>query len=175
MLRWQLMSATAVKQAKSKTLNKHEVIAILGRSKRTIETWISDGRLPCTYLDGRNGRQAFFDPADVARLKREIEKPVAKTVKERLPTKEPAKIAAPSIALPPPDYWADVAKLVGALAPAPARPWLTIDEATAELGLTRKWLLTEAESAKRNGAIRDMGKGARGGRWRFNREALAKS
>ena len=69
--------------------------------------------------------------------------------------------------------------------PAP-RPWLTVDEAVEFSGLTKQWLRSLAESAVKGAvegdltplevriAIRDMGKGSRGGRWRFHRDSLEK-
>ena len=52
----------------------------------------------------------------------------------------------------------------------PPTRWLTIDEAISFSGLTRAWLLKEAESGNHAEVIRDMGKGAHGGRWRFLRD-----
>jgi predicted DNA-binding transcriptional regulator AlpA len=59
-----------------KTLTKHEVIALLGKSKRTIDTYMSDGRLPYHYVQGPNGKQAEFDAGDVERLKRVLDTPI---------------------------------------------------------------------------------------------------
>lgn len=67
-----------------------------------------------------------------------------------------------------------LARAVDVLArPKPeTRPWLTLDEAVAYSGLTRKWLLQNAEMD--SNLVLDMGSHARGGRWRFNREGLGK-
>ena len=59
-----------------KTLNKTEVIALLGKSKRTIDTYMADGRLKYHYVNGPNGKQSEFYAADVERLKRELEAPM---------------------------------------------------------------------------------------------------
>jgi hypothetical protein len=177
------MPSTAVKPAKSKTLDKREVIAILGKSKRTVETYIASGRLPCTYVNGRNGKQAYFDPADVARLKREIDNPVSSVAKVRTLAVERQQPAppAPAALLPPPDYWADVARLVAALAPAPVtppKPWLTLDEAAEFSGLPKSWLLAQARldaSGYAERCISAINVGTeKQVRWRFNRDALAK-
>lgn len=56
-----------------------------------------------------------------------------------------------------------------------SRPWLTLDEAVEFSGLTRPWLLHEAEAGQGSIAIRDMGKHTRGGRWRFFRDDLGKA
>jgi predicted DNA-binding transcriptional regulator AlpA len=60
----------------TKILNKNEVIALLGRSKRTIDTYMADGRLPYHYVQGLNGRQSAFLAADVENLKRDLEAPI---------------------------------------------------------------------------------------------------
>lgn len=60
----------------TKTLTKNEVIALLGRSKRTIDTYMADGRLKYHYVNGPNGKQSAFDLADVERLKRDLEAPI---------------------------------------------------------------------------------------------------
>jgi hypothetical protein len=46
------------------------------------------------------------------------------------------------------------------------RPWMTIEEATVALQASRALLLRMAESNQYPRTFRDMGKGARGGRWR---------
>src|ERR1035438_6442490 len=58
--------------------------------------------------------------------------------------------------------------------PATQPPWLTIEEAVAWSGLTKRWLLECAKGRllpvdpwAEPHHIRDMGKGTRGGRWRF--------
>jgi hypothetical protein len=68
-----------------KTLTKHEVIALLGKSKRTIDTYMKDGRLPYHYVHGPNGKQAEFHAADVERLKRDLDTPIERGVVERAP------------------------------------------------------------------------------------------
>jgi hypothetical protein len=50
-------------------------------------------------------------------------------------------------------------------APRPLGRWLTIDEAIEHSHLTRAFLLKAAETGAMT--VLDMGKGARGGRWRF--------
>jgi hypothetical protein len=54
----------------------------------------------------------------------------------------------------------------------PERPWLTLPEAAEQSGLTERWLVQAAEKNTRG--IRDMGRGSRGGRWRFHRSFLAR-
>jgi predicted DNA-binding transcriptional regulator AlpA len=50
-------------------MSKTEVCAYLGKSKRTIESYVASGRLPAKYVNGPNGKTASFDPADVEAVK----------------------------------------------------------------------------------------------------------
>ena len=63
----------------------------------------------------------------------------------------------------------------GSLIKAPLKPWLTLEEAAEYSGLTRKWLLKEAEAGQGAIAVRDMGGRVRGGRWRFLRADLGRA
>lgn len=47
----------------------------------------------------------------------------------------------------------------------PLGSWMTLDEAVTVSQLSRAWLLAAAEAG--TVSVRDMGKGARGGRWRY--------
>jgi hypothetical protein len=57
--------------------------------------------------------------------------------------------------------------------PAP-KPWLTLAAASEFSGLTRRWLLGQTKMIAPKIGILDMGKGARGGQWRFSRADLEK-
>jgi excisionase family DNA binding protein len=171
------MQPNAARLAPSKTLSKREVIDFLGKSKRTIETYIADGRLPCRYFNGPNGKQAEFDRADAERLKRDLDEPMVRavTVKETAQnftgaavTKIASPVAAASAAGADRLQQLLAAVLEGRLVERP-KPWLTLDEAAEYSGLPRAWLLVQA----RSGALRavNVGQGSRE-RWRFNREAL---
>jgi uncharacterized protein YodC (DUF2158 family) len=61
-------------------LTKREVVVRLGKSKRTVETYIADGRLNCHYVNGPNGKQAAFHEEDVERLKTELDTPMVRAV-----------------------------------------------------------------------------------------------
>lgn len=50
-------------------MSKTEVCAYLGKSKRTIESYVSSGRLPAKYVNGPNGKTATFERADVDAVK----------------------------------------------------------------------------------------------------------
>jgi hypothetical protein len=51
----------------------------------------------------------------------------------------------------------------------PLGVWMTVDEAVEHSHLSRSWLTAAAQAG--TVTVRDMGKGARGGRWRFYRRA----
>jgi len=108
------MPSLAAQPAATKNLTKREVIEALGKSKRTIETYIKDGRLACTYINGRNGRQALFDADAVAALKREIDTPAEKPAAPRIvpAAEKPAKTQPPDGAQ---FTLADVSRVVAAL------------------------------------------------------------
>lgn len=58
--------------------------------------------------------------------------------------------------------------------------WLTLRQATVYSGMPKSWLVDFAENAPAHKVtspvrVRDLGKGARGGRWRFHRESLEKA
>ncbi len=74
------MPSSGTQPAKSKTLSKREVIQFLGRSKRTVETYIAEGRLPVSYVNGRNGKEAVFQRSDVERFKREMDTPMVRAL-----------------------------------------------------------------------------------------------
>ena len=50
-------------------MSKAEVCQFLGKSKRTIETYVTSGKLPCQYFEGPNGKTARFLRADVEAVK----------------------------------------------------------------------------------------------------------
>lgn len=175
------MPSSGAQPAKSKTLSKREVIEYLGKSKRTVETYISSGRLPVQYINGANGKQAIFDRADVERFKRDMEEPMVRAV-------VPAGTTAPRdstyersavTALAKTGEVGDFARLLDAIVrvrevdaqPKRWAPWLTLPEAVEFSGLPASYLLAQA----RAGTIRalNVGTGAREF-WRFHRASLAK-
>jgi excisionase family DNA binding protein len=66
-------------------MSKPEVCKYLGKSKRTIETYVSSGRLPATYFNGPNGQTAMFERADVEAVKEEKSKLWRATLKPAEP------------------------------------------------------------------------------------------
>lgn len=157
-------------------MNKREVCEYLGKSKRSVETYISSGRLTAKYFNGPNGKTTVFDRADVAAFKDRMSETYDPVIKD--PAGALALVKAQPVAVAPP------ARVFEPLPPAahqpPAaptprvKPWLTLEEAEAFSGLTARWLLTQAESAKPLVTVRDMGRHTRGGRWRFFRGDLVK-
>jgi hypothetical protein len=184
------MSSTGAKPAHAETpetMSKAEVCDYVGKSKRTIDSYIATGRLRVGYFNGPNGKTGIFQRADVEALKKDLEAPTYRAVvppaeRERsrdgyqaLQIVAPPAGAALTQQQPAADAFTALAEHLAKLAAYPARspkPWLTLDEAVEWSGLTRGYLLylTETDAV----GVRDMGKHSRGGRWRFNREALAK-
>jgi predicted DNA-binding transcriptional regulator AlpA len=153
----------------TKTLTKQEVIELLGKSRRTIDTYMADGRLPYHYVQGPNGKQASYDAADVERLKRDLEAPIEPP--RRIERIAHAVVERTPYALAP--VAADIAASPVAASPSTrVKPWLTLEEAEVFSGLTKRWLLMQAEAGATVITVRDMGKNARGGRWRFSRASL---
>lgn len=178
-------------------MTKREVVEYLGKSKRTIETYIADGRLRARYFNGTNGKQAIFDRRSVEEFKREMEAvwvPVVKEGDRKPPVTGAngflaAKLArieeavtgtgnAGSTALAPIEAAQSLAPLAQAIAAAlregqrgapEPKPWLTLPEAAQYSGLPAHWLVAQA----RLGGIRavNVGTGSKEF-WRFNRAAL---
>lgn len=145
-------------------MTKREVIEYLGRSKRTIETYISEGRLPVVYINGPNGKQAEFDREAVEALKRDLDTPMVRAIPETA-----VQAIAPTLA---PLAESLVSALRG-FHPELVKPWLTLSEASEYSGLTKAWLM---EQGFVHGiTVRDMGSGSRGGRWRFFRDDLGRA
>ncbi len=168
-------------------MSKPEVCAYVGKSKRTIDNYISTGRLRVGYFNGPNGKTGIFQRADVEALKRELESPTYRAVvpafaDDSAQTSVSASRTAPS----DPQAFATVlaesfraallpALLPAASAPEPKRwaPWLSLSEAADYSGLPAGYLLAQARAG--TGTIRaiNAGTGAREF-WRFHRVSLAK-
>jgi excisionase family DNA binding protein len=54
-------------------VNKTEAAAYLGKSPRTLNTYLASGRLTVRYIKGKTSDQADFDEADLQRLKAELD------------------------------------------------------------------------------------------------------
>jgi hypothetical protein len=208
-----LRSINPQDEEKPATMSKAEVCQYLGKSKRTIDSYMASGRLAVRFFHGKNGRQSIFDRDNVDRLKAELETPMVRLTPDPsvpsggrgawrdqlVPMNEYGERKAAQLAAAPApgetaalslnknglssDPFAGLAVHLAALArayPAPAaepprvKPWLTLDEAVAFSGLTARWLLEQAKSDKPLVTVREMGRGARGGRWRFFRGDLVK-
>lgn len=161
-------------------MSKPEVCEYLGKSKRTVETFIAKGRLGVGYFQGPNGKTAIFNRSDVEALKRDIDTPMYRAVPAN-DTARPGSIAlVPAPTQTPADSRVD--SIAAALfahfeagrlsAPPPVvKPWLSLKEAVDYSGLPASYLVQQALE----GSIRavDVGTGTKTF-WRFNREALAK-
>ncbi len=57
-------------------MTKTEAAEFLGVSPRAVERYVAAGRLPAKYERSKNGRMMVVEPADVERLKAELDTPV---------------------------------------------------------------------------------------------------
>jgi predicted DNA-binding transcriptional regulator AlpA len=174
------MPEAAPAPAPAETLSKRDVSRLLGRSKRTVDRYMREGLLPFTHAPGANGVEARFRREDVEAFQRAERAPVTRAVaRPSLPAAPiPVPIQPPALEMQAVDALAGrIAELAREWWP-PAKPdpkpWLTLSEAVAFSGLTRSYLVREARSGVSALAVRDMGRGSRGGRWRFSRESLTR-
>lgn len=167
------------KESKSEWITKEEAAKILGVNVRQVQKRAEQG-----YIEKRplprlpNERQAR-----VVYARRDVEALAAGTPNQHA-VMEPEAPANPPNALaivPKPQasgdlmrQWVEATAALNRIAETRRSPraWLTLDEAAEFSGLTKGWLLAQASSVVPMLEIRDMGKHARGGRWRFFRGDL---
>jgi len=61
-------------------MNKKEAAEFLGISTRLVARYVSQGRLKCTYVRGKTGREANYEQSDLEALKAELEEPTHRAV-----------------------------------------------------------------------------------------------
>lgn len=162
-------------------MSKAEVVGYLGKSKRTVETFVSKGRLGVSYFEGPNGKTAIFQRSEVEALKIDIDTPTYRATPETATSRQGFAYlgAAPSGAAalltgPSGDPLAFLAAALARMAPQPApvvKPWLTLSEAVDYSGLPATYLVQQARARKMRAV--NVGTGERAF-WRFNREGLTK-
>jgi hypothetical protein len=160
-------------------MTKREVCEFLGKSKRTVEKYMAEGRLVAEYVEGPNGKQLAFDRASAERTKRDLETPIPRTVS---PTEEyfnqgnlHLKRTIHPVARPPVASTSDpfdglaaqLAKLAtGFPSAAPVLGnWVSLEEAATRSGLPKSYLVAQAKA----GAPFALNVSASGKRasWRF--------
>ena len=164
-------------------ITKKEAADRLNLSEPRIAAMAGDGTLESRKERNPVSKQVvtLINAVAVDRLGFERENPnevtkalAAKPEKREKPT-DAAVMQAEGRALP---TWLQQAlqELQPLKAPQP-KPWLTLDEAEAFSGLTKNYLRKRAGAREgeltRGDGIKDMGKHAPGGRWRFHRDSLA--
>lgn len=164
-------------------MSKREVCAFVGKSKRTIDSYIATGRLKVGYFHGPNGKTGIFRREDVEALKRDLETPTYRPpVMRVLPAPPESSDAGFAVAgrgetavgAHIPQASALQHFLAEVLRTHPVnriRPWLTLAEAVEYSGLPASYLLAQARAGKAR-AI-NVGSGIREF-WRFHRASLAK-
>ncbi len=61
-------------------MNKKEAANFLGVSTRLVARYVSQGRLKCTYVRGKTGREANYEQSDLDALKAELEEPTHRAI-----------------------------------------------------------------------------------------------
>jgi hypothetical protein len=155
-----------------------QAAARLGSNERTIRRWIESGRLKASTRTKPGSKPiTIIDPGGIEQLRLERLPPVV-LQDDTVHPDSTALVHAPGSMAPAvtvDEHFARLIETIVRAREADAKPWLTLEEASVYSGLTRKWLLEQTASPKRVVAVRDMGKYARGGRWRFNRKDLEKA
>jgi excisionase family DNA binding protein len=174
----------------ARTLTKAEACKLLGKSERTVNTYMSDGRLAFQLVGGK----AFFDRAAVERLKADLDTPVVRGSlaassdigQPRSATLNPDQPGSNALARIDPENVKTVADACAAalrsglqpLEPKPTpKPWLTLAEAVEYSGLPAAYLMGQAK-ASRDGfttyhgiVVINVGSDKQH-RWRFQRDSL---
>jgi hypothetical protein len=176
-------------------LTKRDAARFLGISNRQLERRAYEGYIAKRFLPRKptdRSQTVEYKREDLVALKAgapNMSAVVRKEPKAKVLPKpnaaytepaQPAASAALAVVHDAPrngDPWdALAAKLAGLAAAfptaAPAKPWLTLDEAVAWSGLSRAYLLRRAREGW--AAAVDQSAGAARQQWRFNREGLAR-
>lgn len=161
-------------------MNKAEAAEVLGCSLRQVEKFSSPavGRLRVEYIKGKRGREARYDPADVERLRVELEAEretvigtppgIAGRESAQLVTRQPVAFEQVlALMAQPLDRIVERLEAMKATngdnMPAPPALWLRIEEAAAWLGLPRKAieraLHDDRDGEGRQRTIKTLGRG----------------
>ena len=147
------------------TMNKREAAEFLGKSTRRIAEYVSRGKLKATYINGKTGKEAAFDPEELKRLKEEMETPsVRASVQTEEIDKTPAVILEKDLL---PRLLAALQEPRSTECPVHVKPILRITEASALTGLSRMFLLTALKEGRLKGKNNTLGRG-----WRIKRADL---
>ncbi len=155
----------------------------LGKSVRTILEYAESNKIGSKKVPNpETGRDVLMlNAGDVARLRHEKENPPPRTSgKLRTGSPQSPQLAAPVEAE---EQETPASSRREFLESIEAQPWLTLDQAAQFSGLTKRWLLQQAEGTAGIAPerlnplgvriiIRDMGKHSPSGRWRFHRGSL---
>lgn len=163
-----------------KWLNKKEAAALLNVSTRQIERLAESGRIEKRYTRPGGGNRwggIHYTESTLLAIQEERVQGIHMTGLSKKPGESVALVAASGQTAAWSALAEHLAKLGGAYPAPKAIPaaWLTLEEAALHSGLTKSWLLKEAEDGEGSIATRDMGKHARGGRWRFFRGDLERA
>ncbi len=142
----------------NRLVSKPDAARYLGKSARTIEQYVTDGRLPAQYITGAHGLQAKFYHSDLIRLKEVLDTPTVRAVSSS--SNGPSPPPADPTAVARITEFESGARLMGQLLkgryepPAPKR-WMTLDQAADYSGLPTA-VLRRAVRKKTLAAIRHL-------------------
>jgi len=156
-------------------LNKKQASEILEKSARTIATYVKEGKLKCSYVNGKNGLEAVYDEDDVRRLKTEMETPAYRAVVDPEPATQTTELVARR-GFQPVRYQSqgdpgrpllqgrrdgiDVMQIA-------VKPLLKLSEAQSLTGMSRGSLLTAIQAGHLTADSKKWGRG-----WRMRRTDL---
>ncbi len=141
-------------------MNKKEAAEVLGISTRALERYIGLNRISVSYVRGRTGDEARFDPAEVERFRQELEtrKQSVSVVTDEAPpspessTRKPRQVAKFSAsqaleASPAPGSMASLGSALAALLRGQGSP----ETSTSVADLSHKLSLSVKEAARLSG------------------------
>lgn len=178
-------------------ITKKEACDLLDKSPRSLNQYMSSGKLSAHYITGAGGREARFDREEVERLRIEFDTPIdSATHREKLGLLPPPPTvsndahgnlhppSAVSLARIDPEAVTTAAEAFAAalrdgLRPESApKPWLTLAEAAEYSGLPAAYLLNQAKASLYADVTADHGIAVinvgsdKQHRWRFRRDSL---
>lgn len=157
-------------------LTKEEAAKVLGMSIRHVERLAAAGQIEKRHVSPGAGTRyggVHYLGSSVEAVLKERQEGIHAPVKNALAVVAPTQLARVPPLTPRQKHLFDTREIADQALALSAIPWLTLDQASEYSGLTKAWLLREAQGA--GIAIRDMGKKSRGGAWRFFRADLEKA
>lgn len=144
-------------------MNKKQAAEYLGKSVRSVADYVKQGKLKLVYVSGKNGKEASFDPDDLAQFKTEMEKPIARPIVQDhsqalVPVQQQLVSLLQGLPLLSPGL---------SLADLNIKPILSISEIQRLTGIPRDRLMSAINDGSLPAQLGKMGRG-----WRVKRKNL---